>query len=344
MFSNTIRLIIKDFLLTSKLIMEDSRQQQLRDWVRQTLENPELELRPVAGDASFRRYFRVHGAERTWIAMDAPPEKEPLHPFLMVNAHLQEAGVHVPDIPVKNEAEGFLLLEDLGDTQYLSNLNTESADSLYGDALDALLRIQVLPRGSLPPYDAKQLRLELDRFTEWYLGRHLGWELSHEDQLMVETTWQLLINCALEQPCVVVHRDYHSRNLMVTEPNPGILDHQDAMWGPVTYDLVSLLRDCYIAWPDEQVRGWVEQYRQRARQQGILNEDVDSKRFIEWFDWMGVQRHLKAVGIFGRLCHRDGKSYFLDDVPRVLRYVQDVCAQYPPLQPLADLVARLPEP
>ena len=324
--------------------MEDPRQEQLRDWVRQTLQDAELELRQVAGDASFRRYFRVHGADRTWIAMDAPPENEPLQTFLAVNAHLQKADVHVPDIQVENEADGFLLLEDLGDTQYLSSLDEESADSLYGDAFDALLRIQTLPQGPLPPYDAKQLRLELDRFIEWYLGHHLGWELSREDQLMIETAWQLLINRALEQPCVVVHRDYHSRNLMVAEPNPGIIDHQDAMWGPVTYDLVSLLRDCYIAWPDDRVRDWAGQYRQRAIQQGILDEDVDSERFMEWFDWMGVQRHLKAVGIFARLCHRDDKPSFLDDVPRVLRYVQDVCAKYPPLQPLADLVARMPEP
>ncbi|MDE0153746.1 MAG: phosphotransferase [Gammaproteobacteria bacterium] len=324
--------------------MEDPRQEHLRGWVRQILQNPELELRQVAGDASFRRYFRVHGADRTWIAMDAPPENEPLQTFLAVNAHLQKAGVHVPDIQVENEADGFLLLEDLGDTQYLQSLDEESADSLYGDALDALLRIQALPQGPLPPYDAEQLRLELDRFTDWYLGCHLGWELNREDQLMIETAWQLLINCALEQPCVAVHRDYHSRNLMVAEPNPGIIDHQDAMWGPVTYDLVSLLRDCYIAWPDERVLGWAEQYRQRAIQLGILDEGVDSERFMEWFDWMGVQRHLKAVGIFARLCHRDDKPSFLDDVPRVLRYVQDVCAKYPSLQPLADLVARLPEP
>lgn len=324
--------------------MEDSRQEQLKNWVRQILQNPKLELRQVAGDASFRRYFRVHGAGRTWIAMDAPPENEPLGPFLTVNAHLRKASVHAPEVRAENHVDGFLLLEDLGDDQYLPHLNEESADSLYGDAIDALLRIQALPRGPLPPYDAKQLRLELDRFTEWYLGRHLGWELSHEDQLMIETVWQLLINRVLEQPCVVVHRDYHSRNLMVTEPNPGIIDHQDAMWGPVTYDLVSLLRDCYIAWPEDRVRGWAEQYRRNATQQGILDEDVGSERFMEWFDWMGVQRHLKATGIFARLCHRDGKPSFLLDVPRVLRYVQDVCAKYPPLQPLTDLVAQLPEP
>lgn len=324
--------------------MENPRQEHLRDWVRQTLHDPELKLSPVADDASFRRYFRVHGADCTWVAMDAPPEHEPLDPFLTANAHLRKAGVHAPEIRAENHADGFLLLEDLGDTQYLSRLDEKSADSLYGDALDALLRIQALPQGPLPPYDAKQLRLELGRFTDWYLGRHLGWELNREDQLLIETAWQLLVNRALEQPCVVVHRDYHSRNLMVTEPNPGIIDHQDAMWGPVTYDLVSLLRDCYIAWPDERVRGWAEQYRRRAIQQGILDEGVDSGRFMEWFDWMGVQRHLKAVGIFARLCHRDDKPSFLDDVPRVLRYVRDVCAKYPPLQPLAGLVARLPEP
>ena len=324
--------------------MEDSRQKQLQNWVRQTLQNPELELRPVTGDASFRRYFRVYGVDQTWIAMDAPPENEPLQPFLAANAHLRKAGVHAPEVQAENEADGLLLLEDLGDEQYLSHLNTETADSLYADAIDALLRIQALPRGPLPLYDAKQLRLELDRFTDWYLGRHLDWKLSEEDQATVGTAWQFLIDRALEQPCVVVHRDYHSRNLMVVEPNPGILDHQDAMWGPVTYDLVSLLRDCYIVWPDTQVRGWAEQYRQRACQQGILDESVDSERFMEWFDWMGVQRHLKAVGIFARLCHRDGKASFLLDVPRVLRYVQDVCANHPPLQPLAELVARLPDP
>ena len=324
--------------------MEDPRLDQLHDWACQTLQNPVLELRPVAGDASFRRYFRVHGADCTWIAMDAPPEHEPLQPFLTANAHLREAGVHAPSVRARNDADGFLLLEDLGDTQYLSSLNEGSVDSLYGDAMDALLRIQTLPRGPLPPYDAKQLHLELERFTDWYLGRHLEWELSEKDRAMIGATWQQLVDRALEQPRVVVHRDYHSRNLMVTEPNPGILDHQDAMWGPVCYDLVSLLRDCYIVWPDARVEGWVGQYRQRAQQQGILDEGVSSELFMEWFDWMGVQRHLKATGIFARLCHRDGKPYFMQDVPRVLRYVQDACAKYPPLQPFAELVSRLPEP
>ena len=324
--------------------MEDARRERLRDWARRALRDPALELRPVAGDASFRRYFRTRGADRSWVAMDAPPENEPLRAFLAVNAHLRKAGAHVPEIRAKNETDGFLLLEDLGDEQYLTRLNEESADSLYGDAIDALLRIQALPRGPLPPYDARQLRLELDRFTDWYLDRHLEWEWDGKDRVAVETIWQLLINRALEQPRVVVHRDYHSRNLMVADPNPGILDHQDAMWGPVTYDLASLLRDCYIAWPDARVRGWAEQYRQRAIRRGILDENVDSERFMEWFDWMGVQRHLKAVGIFARLCHRDGKSSFLLDVPRTLRYVQNVCAGYPPLQPLAELLSRLPEP
>ena len=276
--------------------------------------------------------------------MDAPPKNEPLQPFLTANAHLRKAGVHAPEIKAKNEVEGFVLLEDFGNTQYLSHLNAGSADSLYGDAIEALLCIQALPRGPLPPYDAKQLRLELDRFTDWYLGRHLGWELREESRAILETTWELLIDRALEQPRVVVHRDYHSRNLMVTHPNPGVLDHQDAMWGPVTYDLVSLLRDCYITWPVTRVQGWAEQYRQRARQQGILDENVDSECFMEWFDWMGVQRHLKAVGIFARLCHRDSKPNFLQDVPRVLRYVQDICANHPPLHPLAELMSRLPEP
>ncbi len=326
--------------------MGNARRERLRDWTRQILQDPALELRPVAGDASFRRYFRTSGAAGagSWIAMDAPPENEPLQAFLSVNAHLRKADVHVPEIRAKNETDGFLLLEDLGDEQYLSRLNDESADSLYSDAIDALLRVQALPRGPLPLYDEKQLRLELDRFTDWYLARHLDWSVSEEDRSMLEETWRELIDHALEQPRVVTHRDYHSRNLMVTDPNPGILDHQDAMWGPVTYDLVSLLRDCYIAWPEVRARGWAERYRLRARQRGILDASVDSALFLEWFDRMGVQRHLKAIGIFARLCHRDGKPSFLRDVPRVLRYVQDVCAKHPSLRPLADLVARLPEP
>ncbi len=323
----------------------DARLNQLQDWVRDGLGEAGLHLRPLAGDASFRRYFRTQGATRSWVAMDAPPEREPVRAYLDATVFLQQAGVHVPDVRLQDEARGFLLLEDLGDAQYLSRLDAASADALYADAIQALLRIQVLPRPALlPEYDAALLREELDLFTDWYLACHLGWQPDDEARTLLEDVWQRLIAQALEQPKVVVHRDYHSRNLMAAEPNPGILDHQDAVWGPVSYDLASLLRDCYIAWPEARVRGWVEQYRAQAQQQGILDGEVDAEQFRQWFDWMGVQRHLKAIGIFARLCHRDGKPDYLNDVPRIFRYVRDACAAYPELRAFGELTARLPEP
>ncbi len=322
--------------------MNDLRLHQAENWARQSLGLTELKLSLLAGDASFRRYFRVHAPDQSWVLMDAPPDKEPLDTYLVITRYLQEAGVHAPALYAQDEAQGFLLLEDLGDAQYLAQLNRESADSLYTDAIDALLRIQELPRRTLPPYDDRLLRQELNLFTDWYLARHLQWAGSDEEQTVIETTWNRLIAKALEQPCVFVHRDYHSRNLMVTEPNPGVLDYQDAVWGPVSYDLVSLLRDCYIAWPDTQVRTWVEQYLQQAWQRGILDQEVDARQFGEWFDWMGVQRHLKAIGIFARLCHRDGKPAYLNDVPRIMDYVRNICAQYSELKEFGQLVTRLP--
>ena len=322
----------------------DARLNQLQDWARDGLGEAGLRLRLLAGDASFRRYFRTRGARRSWVAMDAPPERESVRAYLDTTACLQQAGVHVPAVRLQDEARGFLLLEDLGDAQYLAHLDEASADALYADAIQALLRIQALPRPALPEYDAALLREELDLFTDWYLARHLGWQSDDAARALIADVWQRLIAQALEQPQVVVHRDYHSRNLMVAEPNPGILDHQDAVWGPVSYDLVSLLRDCYVAWPEARVRGWTEQYRALAQQQGILSSAVDAGRFRQWFDWMGVQRHLKAIGIFARLCHRDGKPGYLDDVPRIFGYVRDVCAAYPELRPFGELAARLPEP
>ena len=322
----------------------DARLNQLQDWVRDGLGEAGLRLRPLAGDASFRRYFRTQGAERSWVAMDAPPEQESVRAYLDATACLQQAGVHVPAVRMQDEARGFLLLEDLGDAQYLSRLDAASADGLYADAIQALLRIQALPRPALPVYDAALLRTELDLFADWYLDRHLGWQPDGEARALIEDVWQRLIAQALEQPQVVVHRDYHSRNLMAAEPNPGILDHQDAVWGPVSYDLASLLRDCYIAWPEARVRGWTEQYRTLAQQHGILDRTVDAGQFRQWFDWMGLQRHLKAIGIFARLCHRDGKPDYLRDVPRIFRNVRVVCAAYPELQAFGALAARLPGP
>ena len=322
----------------------DPRQQQLRDWARDVLGDPGAALRPLAGDASFRRYFRVHAAAGTWAAMDAPPEREPLGPYLAATGLLAQAGVHVPAVRARDTARGFLLLEDLGDAQYLARLTPDAADGLYADALAALVRIQTLPRSGLPPYDEALLQYELDLFSEWYLGRHLGLALSAAERELLRTAEQLLIERALAQPRVVVHRDYHSRNLMVAAPNPGVLDHQDAVWGPVSYDLVSLLRDCYVAWPEARVRGWIGEYRTRARAAGVLDTAVDQARLLEWCDWTGVQRHLKAAGIFARLCHRDGKPGYLADVPRTLAHARAECARVPELAAFGAFLERLPPP
>lgn len=322
----------------------DVRRALLRDWAREVLGDPAAELRPLAGDASFRRYFRAHAAAGTWAAMDAPPEREPLGPYLAATGLLAGAGVHVPAVRARDPARGFLLLEDLGDAQYLERLSPETADGLYADALAALAQIQTLPRSGLPPYDEALLQSELDLFSEWYLGRHLGLELSAAERELLRTAERLLIEQALAQPRVVVHRDYHSRNLMVAEPNPGVLDHQDAVWGPVSYDLVSLLRDCYVAWPEERVRGWVGEYRARARAAGVPAAAADEARLLEWCDWTGVQRHLKAAGIFARLRYRDGKPGYLADVPRTLAHARAECARVPELAAFGAFLERLPPP
>ena len=320
----------------------DPRRSQLQDWARDVLGEPAAALRPLAGDASFRRYFRVHAAGGTWAAMDAPPAREPLGPYLAATGLLARAGVHVPAVRARDIARGFLLLEDLGDAQYLERLTPDAADGLYADALAALVRIQALPRSGLPPYDEALLQSELDLFSEWYLGRHLGLELSAAERELLRTAERLLIERALAQPRVVVHRDYHSRNLMVAAPNPGVLDHQDAVWGPVSYDLASLLRDCYVAWPEARVRGWVGAYRTQARAAGVLDAAVDEARLLEWCDWTGAQRHLKAAGIFARLCYRDGKPGYLADVPRTLAHARAECARLPELAAFGAFLGRLP--
>jgi aminoglycoside/choline kinase family phosphotransferase len=237
--------------------------------------------------------------------------------------------------------DGFLLLTDLGSEQYLPALNADSVGRLYGDAMGALLTLQACgpQRDELPPYDEALLLREMELFREWYLGRHLGLALSAGEQRMLDETFRRLAQSALEQPQVAVHRDYHSRNLMVAPHNPGILDFQDAVFGPVTYDLVSLLRDCYIAWPREQVEAWALGYQELAIDCGILRLR-DEERFLRWFDWMGVQRHLKASGIFARLNHRDGKPGYLKDIPRTLGYVREVAGRYPELAGLGEMVER----
>jgi len=272
--------------------------------------------------------------------MDAPPDREDCRPYVRIARAFRAIGLNVPEIIAEELACGFLLITDLGDRLYLDALNERTVDGLYRDAMRALL---VLQRGAdtgwLLPYDEKLLHQEMGLFREWYLGRHLGIGISSREHALLDRAFRLLAVTALEQPRVAVHRDYHSRNLLVTETNsPGILDFQDAVVGPVAYDLVSLLRDCYIAWPRERVESWVREYYALAQSAGVPVGD-DATRFLRWFDLTGVQRHLKAIGIFARLNHRDGKPNYLRDIPRVLAYVIDVAARYPQLQELGGLVA-----
>ena len=269
--------------------------------------------------------------------MDAPPPRENVRPFIKVAGLLGDAGVQVPEVHAVDTERGFVLLADFGHRDYLGALNGETADRLYTDAMDSLLALQSgvsIGDADLPPYDETLLRTELGIFREWLVQRWLGLALSDEEFSLIEDAWQVLIDSALEQPLVCVHRDYHSRNLMVTGVNnPGVLDFQDAVIGPITYDLASLLRDCYIAWPSGQVSAWMESYRERLLSAGLLTESA-APRFQRWFDLMGMQRHLKAAGIFARLKIRDGKSGYLRDMPRTLGYVRDVGRKYPELEEL----------
>ena len=314
----------------------DERYRRLERWLSEDCGLQGYALTPASEDASFRRYYRARLADgSSRVAMDAPPDREDCRPFLEVARRLEAAGLHVPHVHAEDLEQGFLLLEDLGSTSYLQALTSSTVDRLYGDALDALHRMQrSAPIEGLPPYDRDLLLREMWLFPEWLLERHLGLKLIDAERRMLEETFELLIASALEQPVVCVHRDYHSRNLMVVdERNPGIIDFQDAVAGPITYDLVSLLRDCYIRWPGERVDAWVRGFFERT---GLS----DLPRFRRWFDRMGVQRHLKAAGIFARLNHRDGKPGYLADIPRTLGYIVEVAKSDAALGPLATLIAR----
>jgi N-acetylmuramate 1-kinase len=321
------------------------RLQQLNRWLARELGQSFSHVAPASTDASFRRYFRVHASDGPYIAMDAPPGREDCRPFIAVAELLLGLGLHVPQVLRADLEQGFLLLSDLGTRQYLAELDETSVERLYGDALGALATLQACGpnEAQLPPYDRARLRAELELFREWYLQRHLGLRLSASEHAHLDRAFRRLEDAALEQPRVCVHRDYHSRNLMVTaRNNPGILDFQDAVVGPVTYDLVSLLRDCYIAWPRARVEEWAMGYYELARQSGIVRAEHE-RPFLRWLDWMGVQRHLKAVGIFARLNRRDGKPGYLRDIPRTLGYVREVSARYPELGELHGLLERTEE-
>jgi len=325
----------------------DDRLEGLTRWVSDLLGSNALSIHPASTDASFRRYFRVRGGGESYIAMDAPPARENLGPYLRIAARFEALGLHVPRILHHDLARGFVLMSDLGERLYLDHLAATTVERLYGDALSALIVLQAASPtdpGFLPDYDAALLRREMELFRDWYLERHLGRSLTPAQQAAFETGMARLVQSALEQPRVWVHRDYHSRNLLWTAANnPGIVDFQDAVYGPVTYDLVSLLRDCYIAWPRAQVEEWALGYFDLAVQSGIPVGE-DEGRFLQWFDWMGVQRHLKASGIFARLHRRDGKPGYLPDIPRTLGYVLEVSGRYPALAPLHDLLRELKLP
>lgn len=321
------------------------RMAALQGFSAQVLGHHRFAVTPASADASFRRYFRLTGDGQTWIVMDAPPHKEKLEPFVRIATKLDEIGLNVPGIIGCDFTQGFCVLTDLGERPYLNELRPDTVERLYGDALGALVVLQTgtfLDPAFLPPYSREMLLAEMELFRTWYLGRHLGIRLSDQESLMLSAAFAGLADAALQQPQVWVHRDFHSRNLMIdTRHNPGILDFQDAVRGPITYDLVSLLRDCYVAWPRDQVTDWVKGYCVLSRESG-LHDMEDEERFVEWFDRMGVQRHLKVAGIFARLHHRDGKSGYLADLPLTLRYLEEATALYSDLRPLHEFLLALP--
>ena len=319
------------------------RAEQLRRWLAVTLEGGDFSIAPASDDASFRRYFRIQRGEAqpSLVAMDAPPDKENCGPFVHVAHLLAEAGVHVPKIHAQDLEQGFLLLSDLGNTTYLDALDEHNAGRLYEDALDALLRIQQASRpGLLPDYDRALLEKELRLFPDWYIARQLQRELGAGQLQTLEKAFSTILGNNLGQARVFVHRDYHSRNLMVCEPCPGILDFQDAVYGPITYDLVSLLRDAYIAWDEERVIDWAIRYWERARAGGLPVAD-DFGDFYRDFEWMGVQRQLKVLGIFARLSFRDGKDGYLKDQALVMSYLRRTCERYRELASLGRLLEEL---
>jgi aminoglycoside/choline kinase family phosphotransferase len=309
-------------------------------WTRHTLGDSTLTLASASADASFRSYWRTQHQGQSWIVMDSPPAQEDPRPWIEIGARLSAAGLHVPAVKAQDLQQGFLLIEDLGSQLYLPALNDSTVDALYSDAMDALLRMQTrMDCSGLPPFDHAVLASGLEVMPEWFLQRHLGHTPSCDEWDVLEAAFGVIIRNALEQPRCFVHRDFHSRNLLIVDNNnPGVIDFQGALAGPVTYDLASLLRDAYIVWPRERVEGWVESYRQRLHGAGLIGGEIDRERFLRWFDLTGLHRHIRVLGQFYRLWYRDGKPGYLADVPRVYHYAVSVARSYPEL---ADFVALL---
>lgn len=335
---------------SARVTDSSSRTAALSRFVEQAL-GEAAAVAPASADASFRSYWRATLADgSTRIVMDAPPGKEDIRPWLDVGARLRGAGLHTPQVFAADPAQGFVLMEDLGSRAYLAELDAASADRLYADALDALVRMQahVDPSG-LPPFDAAFVRMELDLMPEWFLQRHLGLQPTPAQRATLDAAFDVLVAAACEQPQRFMHRDYHSRNLMRIENlpsqrdeelagNPGIIDFQGAVIGPITYDPASLLRDCYIAWEPARVEGWLESHRRRLVEARLVDTSVDATTFRRWFDLTGLQRHIKVLGLFCRLCYRDGKRQYLEDLPLVWRYVIAVARAHAELAALADLL------
>ena len=330
---------------------QDVRLQHLEVWLAEQLAKlfmakgwgavPPATLTAASSDASFRRYFRWEGEGRSFIVMDAPPPQENCEPFVKIDHLLASSGINVPEIYAEDLQRGFLLLSDLGTQTYLDVINEGNADDLFADAIDALLAFQALPMDApLPSYDVALLRRELELFPEWYVGKALNKTFDAQQQAAWQRVSSLLIDSALAQPKVLVHRDYMPRNLMLSEPNPGVLDFQDAVYGPVTYDITCLFKDAFLSWPQARVQAWLAQYWELARERGIPVQ-ADFETFLRASDLMGVQRHLKVIGIFARICHRDGKPRYLADVPRFFSYIDAVLQRRPELAELGDLLASL---
>ncbi|MDF1782081.1 MAG: phosphotransferase [Alcanivoracaceae bacterium] len=321
----------------------DRRKLALEEWVGQQV-GREVVGEPASADASFRRYFRFDVGDRTLIGMDAPPDKEDCRPFIHVAGLLADAGVNAPHIIAQDLAQGFLLLPDMGTQTWLTLLNSENADTLFNKAIDALIQIQRVSRPNvLPVYDEALLRRELELFPEWYLQRHLGLSVDGALREQLDGIFDVLVRRALAQSSVYVHRDFMPRNLMDSDPNPGVIDFQDAVYGPISYDPICLFKDAFISWPEDQVLRWLECYWQkgRAAQLPLPSKFED---FLHDCDLMGAQRHLKVIGIFARICHRDGKPKYLEDVPRFFAYLQTVIDRRPELAALGELLKSLPKP
>ncbi len=326
----------------------DSRLAHLTQWVLEDLGFAGSVIAPASVDASFRRYFRVTRGADSYIVMDAPPDKEDSAPFLKVARMLGGMNLNVPIVLARDMHRGFLLLSDLGSRQYLDELpEPRAADRLYADALAALRTMQTADAaisGDLPRYDRALLMREMELMPEWFLRHHLKVTIDAQERSMLDELFASLVRAADSQPAAFVHRDYHSRNLLVTaQDNPGILDFQDAVWGPVTYDLASLLKDCYIAWPPARVRAWVLEYREKLLEAGFALPG-DAAEFMRWFDLIGLQRHIKVLGIFARLFYRDGKPQYLKDLPRVLDYARDTASSYADTAPFAAFIAKRIDP